>query len=405
MAISDMEVSGVKFSNRDALSGIFKMLATTYDRKLAAKQAGKPIVGSWLASPHELCIAAGAYAEFYPAEIDTFRAIVKGKYELEKYVNVFGIGDCFCLDVCTSVGNPVSGAPLQYDLVVTDFTPKLEKWDDLFYEISSKRDIFPLEVPKGLTRSEVYEYIYNKLNELKQKLEEKSGKKISDEDLVEACEKTNKVREYLRHLDNLLKADPIPLRSCDIFFSIMPAGGAYFGSDVDGYIRILERLIAEIEERVENGVGVYPERAPRLLIIGNYHKVLYPILEKHGGVFVADWPCADHGGKIYRDAIEIGNDPMASLANHYLKSHGLFGPKEDMKEIMEMVRRLDIDGVIWDKQTDQWGWAPIWDSYELAQEYLPQKGIPVLSLSSESFKDPLKLDADVQRFLEVARGE
>lgn len=367
-----MELAGVR--------GVLNLLATEFDRMQKAKKEGRPIVGTWLNTPNEILLAADVYATTYRFE-DLYSEIIKGRDELSRIYEVFNMDQCFCLDVCRSLGSPVMGAPRGYDMVVTDFTEKLPIWKDMLQGYIEERwNFMPLEIPNRVGQKDALKLIVQRLEKLRNVLEKLTGKEITDDDMRGACEKTNMIREYVAKLDELFKTEPMPVKGGDVWYAYFPMGSSYIGSEVDRTYELLVTLYDEVLERVEKGEGAYDGDMKRLCAIpsgSNLTKDLYPIVEKNGGVLITDWPCCEHGGRLFREPIKLNGNPIRALAEHHLKTYGMFGPEQDAEDIMEMVHRLNIDAVIYDVKPDAFGYAAPELSADTVRELLTENGIPI----------------------------
>lgn len=367
-----MELEGVQ--------GVLNLLATEFNRMQKAKKEGRPIIGTWLNTPNEILLAADVYATTYRFE-DLYSEIIKGRDELRRIYEVFNMDQCFCLDVCRSLGSPVIGAPRGYDLVVTDFTEKLPVWKNVLQKYIGERwDLLPLEIPRGLGQEEALRLVTQRLETLRIALEKLTGKDITDEQIREACEKTNMIREYMAKLDKLFKTEPMPVKGGDVWYAYFPMGSSYIGSEVDRTYELLVTLYEEVSERVEKGVSAYDGNIKRLCAIpsgSNLTKDIYPIMEKNGGVLITDWPCCEHGGRLFREPIKLNGNPVKSLAEHYLKTYGMLDPVQDAKDILEMVRRLNIDAVIYDVKPDAFGYAAPELSADRVKEVLTENDVPI----------------------------
>lgn len=375
---------------------ILQDLATKFDKMQRAKKGGRIVVGTWVATPYELLLAGNAFTTNYRVEQDLLKDIIKGGYDNQKLIDEFGIGTCFCIDICSSVGDPTPAAFPGYDFVVTSFPEKLREFKDMISNIGGFWDIMPLEIPRGLPRGEAKNAVAEKLELMRAKIEELTGKELAEEDIREACEKTNRVRKSLGRLDELMKTDPVPLTSADIFFADLTASLGYCGGDADRTDEIIQKMCEEAEERIEQGFGAYPEGAPRFLMIGNYHKLVYPLIEKYRVPFVCDFPSEDHGAPLLRDEIKINGDIMDSLAEHYLKSHGIFDTEHDVRDVLYLLDKFDIDAVYFNRGTDAFGWsAHIYSESEI-KEAINERGLPVLEVPWELFYDKVKLESTVK---------
>lgn len=359
---------------------VLGMLATEFDRMKKAKKEGRAIIGTWLNSPNEILLAANTYSTTFRFE-GLHSDIIKGREDLRRAYEMFNMEQCFCLDVCRSLGSPVLGASRDYDMVVTDFTAKAPVWENIMKEyIDEKWNFLPLEIPRGLEKKEALGHIEERLAELRSALEKMTGKEVTDDELREACEKTNRVRDYITKIDEIVKTDPMPIRGGDLWFAYFPMSSCYIGGEVDKTHDLLADLYSQIEERVESGFSAYKSDVKKICAIpsgSNVTKDVYPVMERAGGVLVTDWPCCEHGGLLFRDKIKLEGDPIKNLAEHYLKTFGIFDAEQDAKDILEMVNRLSIDAVIYDKQPDLFGYEAPVASVSEVMKILSEKGIPI----------------------------
>ena len=387
------------------------MYVTIYDRMYKARKNGRTIVTTFLNAPHEMFLAANAFSTFLRLDLETFNEMALGRSELQKWVDIFGLGQAYCFDLCSSAGGPYEGAFRRYDLVVSDFPAKKPEWNALMDEVvnqgdRSKWNYLQLEIPRGLKHSEALKAITQKLEILRDALEEQTGEEITDEAIREACEKTNRVREHVKKMDELLKADPMPITGSDVFWTYVPLAASYIGGEVDRIEEIFALIVEDLEDLIKQGTSAYGGGAARLLIIpnGNVHRNIYPVLEKNGGAFVADWPCCGHGGLIYRDEIKTTGNPIKALAEHYVNTHGIFDPVRDTKDIMAMITRMDIDGVLYNLLPDKYGYAAIVESLDEIRRTVTENGIPIMVTSQESSEYNDRLNIELKDFIETCKN-
>ena len=390
-----------KYLFRSSLHGIGDALnleVTKFDRAQKAREEGRLIVKTGLNAPHELFVAANAYSVFFRVDEEAFGELIRGQYGLQNMIDRFGLGQGYRFDLCSSAGSPCSSPCGRHvDIVTTDFPAKRPEWSVFMDQLRSEHawNFFPLEVPRGLTRTEAFKLIVQKLERLRAELETAKGEEITDDDIRGACEKTNRVREHVKKMDELLKADPMPITGSDVFWAHWMARASYIGGEVEIVSEIMESLVVELEELVDQGVSAYDGDVSRLLLIpsGNAHRRMQPVLEKNGGAFVADWP-GDSGTKI-----QLNGDPIKSLAKHYINTQGLFDSTEDVKDILEIIKCLNIDGIIYSQTPDEYGYAAITESMEDICSAMMERGVPVMFASPELLENERELNTEVKEFI------
>ena len=75
----------------------------------------------------------------------------------------------------------------------------------------------------------------------------------------------NRERDAMKRLHKLNAHKPAPLSGMDMMLAQWLKG---FNVDKEAGINLIERLIAEVEERMEKGICAFDENAPRILLTG-----------------------------------------------------------------------------------------------------------------------------------------
>jgi benzoyl-CoA reductase/2-hydroxyglutaryl-CoA dehydratase subunit BcrC/BadD/HgdB len=184
----------------------------------------------------------------------------------------------------------------------------------------------------------------------------------------------------------------------DLTFLAQPAAAP----DLDP---ILDRLLADLAKRVEEGVFYGSPDAPRVLITGcpvagDATKV-FQAIEEAGGVIVAIDSCT--GMKPYADEIGEGTaDPVAALAKRYLKIPcACMTPNmRRLSELDRYIERFKPDAVV-DVILHACHGYNI-ESYKVMQ-HVRQRNLPFLQIETDySMTDTGQLRTRVQALLETA---
>ncbi|HAG07413.1 MAG: 2-hydroxyglutaryl-CoA dehydratase D-component [Clostridia bacterium 62_21] len=235
------------------------------------------------------------------------------------------------------------------------------------------------------------------------RLEDLTGKRITRETLTEAIRKVNAKRRALQRLGELRKADPPPLSGRDALLIYQIA----FYDDVERFTAQVNALCDELEERVQNGVGVVARGTPRLVVTGTPMAIpnwkLPYIAETSGAVIVAEELCT---GARYYEALtdEEGatlDDLLANVAARHLEADcACFTPNtRRLEKLLEMVRAYRADGVISYVLSFCDPYAV--ENYQV-EKVLKQAGVPVLKVETDySPHDAGQLKTRVQAFLEM----
>jgi benzoyl-CoA reductase/2-hydroxyglutaryl-CoA dehydratase subunit BcrC/BadD/HgdB len=235
-------------------------------------------------------------------------------------------------------------------------------------------------------------YFKTELLKFKGKIEDFSGKNISNEALQNSIKVYNETRNLLKELYKLRAKDSPPISGAEAL-SVVIAGMI---SSRDWYNQMLVSLLAELSSRED-----HPEGEARLLISGSEldNPEFIKIIEDLGGLVVTDDLCT--GTRYFWDLVDATADPLEGLANRYLdrvpcaRMHSV---EKRLEHVVELVKTFNVDGIIYVtlKFCDTYGCdAPLF------KEKLQEQDIPVLLLDREyELSGVGQLKTRVQAFLE-----
>jgi len=280
-------------------------------------------------------------------------------------------------------------------LVFTNSCDHVRRMYDILREI--KPTDFPflylISVPHKVD-DELIAWHRDELARLKESIEKTFGVKITDASLRNAIDVYNETRSLLRELYNLRKGKNPQLTGAETL-SVIVAG---FSLPKSTYNELLKQLLDELGER--EGISGY--RA-RLMIAGSGgcdNPAYLQVMEDLGGLIVTDSLC--FGSRYFWEPVEVGDDPLLSLAKAYLnrpscpRMVGNVGERSDY--IKQMVNDFDVDGVVFQRirYCDLWGGQLL----HLEKE-MKESSIPMLSIDREySLGAVGQLRTRIQAFLE-----
>jgi benzoyl-CoA reductase/2-hydroxyglutaryl-CoA dehydratase subunit BcrC/BadD/HgdB len=285
------------------------------------------------------------------------------------------------------------------DVVVAETTCDGKK---KMYELI--RDIKPMHVmdlPHLPDEEEAEANWTSMIRKLQVFLERYLGRHAADEAIeVQIREANRRNRKMNRIFDFAARTPPVMnwQELYDLTFLAQPAAAP----DLDP---ILDRLLADLEKRVEEGVFYGSQGAPRVLITGcpvagDATKV-YRAIEEAGGVIVAIDSCT--GMKPYADEIgEDTPDPVAALAKRYLKIPcACMTPNmRRLSELDRYIERFKPDAVVDVILHACHGYNV--ESYKVMQ-HVRQRNLPFLQIETDySMTDTGQLRTRVQALLETA---
>lgn len=364
---------------------------------LNAKAQGRKVIGSFCVFvPEELIIAvdgisvglcAGAEFNFEAAE----EVLPRNLCALIKSAFGFKLGR-----VCPYVEAS--------DLVVGENTCDGKKKS---YEIMKDmvKDFYVIDLPqektemgKLLLKEEYKKFI--------KKLEEISNKKITPEDLKKAIEIVNNKRKAVKRLAKLRKADPAPISGLDALL----INQVFFYDDPVRFTNSVNTICDELEERIKNGIGVFPKETPRIIISGcpmavpNW-KVPY-IIETTGAVIVGEESCVGERGTQWLTEYQGStlDELLDNITDRYFNIDcAIFTPNPTRVEhVKEMFKEYNGDGVI--HYSLQFCHPYIIESGPFEKE-LEKSSIPTLRIETDySQEDSGQLKTRIEAFIERIKG-
>ena len=250
---------------------------------------------------------------------------------------------------------------------------------------------------RALLRSE-----YTRFKEAVEKL---TGVTMSPESLKEAIQTVNAKRAALHRLSALRKADPAPISGLDALL----ANQVFFYDNPARFTKSVNTICDELEKRIQDKQGVFPEKTPRILVSGCPQAVpnwkLPMIVESAGAVIVGEESCVGERGvrNLTDTSGETVEAMMEAIVDRYFQVDcAIFTPNPDrLEHIQEMAAEYKADGVIhYGLQFCQ----PYLMEAIPVEKALEEKNIPCLRIETDySMEDVGQLKTRVEAFVEQLR--
>jgi benzoyl-CoA reductase/2-hydroxyglutaryl-CoA dehydratase subunit BcrC/BadD/HgdB len=287
--------------------------------------------------PEELIFAAGAIPLALNRGGDSDAVQASAPY-LMRYL------DAFCR---AQIGYRVLGKETLYQLPellvvpVTDLNVRgiADSWE-FFTEV----EVFRLGVPH-LKTGHGFQHFLDGLNLLKERLEERTGRKITEQRLHEEIVASNRLRDLFRKTSLLRKSEDPPIRGKD--FIALSQASLY--ADRQTMIDILQSLSTD-----GKGKKMAGSKGPRILVTGSTlaqgdDKVV-DLLEEAGASIVVEEFC--EGLRDYWDPISEDGDPLRALADGYFMRRvpaAFFrgATQERIDFLSRLIADFRVDGVVW----------------------------------------------------------
>jgi len=236
-------------------------------------------------------------------------------------------------------------------------------------------------------------YIRDRVRELKKKLEEWSGKKLSNEALSQAIAVGNENKSLLMKVSDLREAEPSLLSGVEALQVI----GSSMVMPKEWHNTLLRQFLSEEKRPLGD--------PPRLFVEGSSIDNLqfYELVESCGATIVAEGH--DWGNRSFDDTVDPTLDPLEAIAERY----HLRSPSPRMHSIdrrvayaVERAMRAKSRGAIFFFL--EWDSAPAWD-YPDQKKALEEKGIPTLCFETQKYllsdADKTQLKTKVGHWLET----
>ncbi|MDO9305406.1 MAG: 2-hydroxyacyl-CoA dehydratase family protein [Sulfuricurvum sp.] len=233
------------------------------------------------------------------------------------------------------------------------------------------------------------------------------GKKLTRTNLESAIKKVGYAQSLYHKLTEFRKNKVVPILGVDMFL----VTNAFFFDKIDEWIRAVEKLISELDQRVTDEVHVAGKASPRIVYTGsppifpNYKIPL--IIEQSDAIIVADETCSSN--RMFNDMVAVDEwnlyDMMDSISDKYLKACTcpIFTQNDDrIRRIIQLVRSYKGDGVIYQAFAGC-------QVYEMEQRSvlaaMEREGIPILYIESDySPSQQGQLTTRVEAFIESLKN-
>ncbi len=360
------------------------------------KAAGKKVIGSFCVFvPEEIVLAADATlvglcagADFAVEKVEKY--LPRNTCALIKSAFGFKLGKvCPYLESADMIvgENTCDGKKKAYE-TLNNLVPNLYVMD--LPQVKSIKG-------RSLLKAEYWRF--------KNAVEKLTGIKINTQRLLKGIEIVNNNRRAIYRLSALRKAVPAPVSGLDALL----ANQVFFYDNPVRFTESVNKICDELEKRIQNREGVFPEKTPRILISGCPMAVpnwkLPWIIETSGAVIVGEESCVGERGtrNLTDNTGSTVEELMEAVIDRYFKIDcAIFTPNSDRFEhIVEMARDYKADGVIhYGLQFCQ----PYLMESMLIQKALEEKNIPVFRIDTDySMEDIGQLKTRVEAFIELIK--
>ena len=360
---------------------------------LDEKKEGRKIIGSYCVFvPEEIILAANATlvglcsgADFAMEEVEKY--LPRNTCALIKSSFGFKLGK-----VCPYLESA--------DMIVGENTcdGKKKAYETLDCMVDN---LYVMDLPQ-VKSDKGRELLKNEYYRFTKSVEELTGVKITTESLKQGIKTVNAKRAAIHRLSSLRKYDPAPISGLDALL----ANQVFFYDNPARFTDSVNKICDELEKRIEEKKGAFPEKTPRILISGCPQAVpnwkLPYLIETSGAVIVGEESCVGERGtrNLTDESGETIDEMMEAIVDRYFRVDcAIFTPNQDRcNHIKEMFDEYKADGVI--HYGLQFCQPYIMESIPV-ENALEESEIPTLRIETDySMEDAGQLKTRIEAFIE-----
>lgn len=284
------------------------------------------------------------------------------------------------------------------DMIVADTTCDGKK--KMFELMSEFKDVHILQLPQQQNTERFLEPWIREVEDLKTRLEQKTGKSITEAKIKDAIRLLNRERDAKKRLMDVTRVVPSPLTGTELVEIIFKTG---FFADKEKGIALLNEIAEACEAMSRDGISPYTAKTPRILVtgvpIGLGCEKVARILEESGASVVAFESCSG-----YKLAFQVDEtkDPVRALAEQYLAIPcSVMSPNPGRIDLLNrMIPDFSVNGVV--DLTWQACHTYNVEAHQIRKLVSDDHGLPYLHIETDySESDTEQLRVRIEAFLEM----
>lgn len=275
---------------------------------------------------------------------------------------------------------------------------KKKAWEILAEDVP----VYVMDLPQ-MKRAEDVKAWAEEIAAFKDKVEEVTGNKVTAESLAESIRLINGKRKALERLYETRKNDKLPISGRDVLLISQIA----FYDDPGRFTQMTNKLCDELEQRIADGVSVFPEGTKRIMLTGTPMAIpnwkIHNIVETSGGAVVCEEMCT--GTRYFEKQVDESgqtiDEEIQALANRYMNINcACFTPNTGrIDDILRLAKEYKVDGII----DINLKFCNLYDTEGyLVEKAMNEAGIPVLGIETDyTDSDAQQLRTRISAFIEM----
>lgn len=277
---------------------------------------------------------------------------------------------------------------------------KKKAWEILKEEVP----IHVMDMPQ-MKREQDYLKWEDEIRAFLHTVEEFTGNTVTPEKLAASIKMLNSKRKALARVFECRKADPTPISGKDALLMMQIA----FYDDPVRCAEMANKLADELEQRIKDGMGVFPKGTKRILVTGTPMAIpnwkLHHIIETSGAAVVCEENCT--GTRYFENLVDESgttlDEQIHNLADRYMKNNcACFTPNTGrIDDILRLAEAYHVDGVI----DANLKFCTLYDTEGRdVERAMKERGIPVLGLETDyTDTDAEQLRTRIGAFVEMLK--
>ena len=231
--------------------------------------------------------------------------------------------------------------------IVCDEGPKT---DELIHEVFGMPVAYiarcqddPLNLYPNVNELSV-EYLVGEIKRAYALFSEVTGVEITNELVMKAIEIIFGYMKVFGSLQALMKSDPLPVSQADMILFIMVTQMCI--RDYAEATEAVEMFYTDVKRRVDEGTGILPKGAPRVLW-GNHFPLTDPGIIKMVEQIGIAAPLCEIWYVTTQPPTEICDDPVETVARRFATLGLLTSLSGRIQDVIALYREWNLDGVLW----------------------------------------------------------
>ena len=275
---------------------------------------------------------------------------------------------------------------------------KKKAWEILAEDVP----VYVMDLPQ-MKRAKDIQAWAEEIAAFKDKVEEVTGNQVTAESLAESIRLINGKRKALERLYETRKNDKLPISGRDVLLISQIA----FYDDPGRFTQMTNKLCDELEQRIADGVSVFPEGTKRIMLTGTPMAIpnwkIHNIVETSGGAVVCEEMCT--GTRYFEKQVDESgqtiDEEIQALANRYMNINcACFTPNTGrIDDILRLAKEYKVDGII----DINLKFCNLYDTEGyLVEKAMNEAGIPVLGIETDyTDSDAQQLRTRISAFIEM----